>query len=573
MQSFLIFLAIIKIAAGVSLGSSCTYTFQCQKGLFCSENKCRKDSCTINNDCAEGELCIGGKVDGIIKNACFPIDSERAEKMEFCPGGGKLSFGYKGRIETCDANKQCTGKGICNPHVGVCCSKLRICPWPKSPLLEGFTHKPLICRFRGTSAVSCPAPRRPNPPSIPNPRSRETFGEKPFVGQSCSSLEGCSGGAACICSNPRECKCECPKEMGYSVSSDGKSCRRTRRRLKEKCRSDVDCGAAFSECTSGGCRCKNGFQRDGNGGCKPVAYKCVNHAEPLRFDNKLTTCIVQKMHRDSEATDVLGQDEIASVATPPSNASIALSPKRSSMASSTDTKRCPSNYYCVAVFDIPKQPNLYQGFCCPLPSPDTPICPVGNSHVSSSAPDYGCAECPFDHFCHKDSIATHKEICCPKPCVSPDDVYVDGQCYSIAYHGDSCYVAEQCIGKFAGTNGQGSIHEEIHEMECRKGICECPKGYIADNGLCKRVECSVGFKGEPIVNSLGGILKCQKSSDCSQGSMCDPFSKVCCKGINKCPISFVETGEMCKEDKCRNPNDICIVPKNSKSKICCRKED
>uniref|UniRef100_A0AC34GJF2 EB domain-containing protein n=1 Tax=Panagrolaimus sp. ES5 TaxID=591445 RepID=A0AC34GJF2_9BILA len=186
-------------------------------------------------------------------------------------------------------------------------------------------------------------PSLPNP--NPNPRSRETFVEKPFVGQPCSSLEGCSGGAACICSNPRECKCECPKEMGYSVSSDGKSCRRTRRRLKEKCRSDVDCGAAFSECTSGGCRCKSGFQRDGSGGCKPVAYKCVNHAEPLKFDNKLTTCIVQKMHRDSEADDVIGQDEgsTVAVALPSANSSIALSPRRSSSssASTADTKRCP----------------------------------------------------------------------------------------------------------------------------------------------------------------------------------------------------------------------------------------
>uniref|UniRef100_A0A914XUZ0 EB domain-containing protein n=1 Tax=Panagrolaimus superbus TaxID=310955 RepID=A0A914XUZ0_9BILA len=284
------------------------------------------------------------------------------------------------------------------------------------------------------------------------------------------------------------------------------------------------------------------------------------------------------MHRDSEASDVIGQDDgnILETVKAPSNSSIALSPRRSSSTSSSDIKRCPSNYYCVAVFDLPKQPNLYQGFCCPIPAPDIPVCPVGIPHVSSSPPDYGCAECPFDHFCHKDSIATHKEICCPKPCVSPDDVYVDGQCYSIAYHGDSCHVPEQCIGKFAGSTKTGeeeSIHEEIHEMECRKGICECPKGWLIDNGLCKRVECSVGLKGEPIVNSLGGILKCHRSSDCSQGSMCDPFSKVCCKGFNKCPASFVETGEMCKEEKCRNPNDICIVPKNSKSKICCRKEE
>lgn len=274
----------------------------------------------------------------------------------------------------------------------------------------------------------------------------------------------------------------------------------------------MECQSAFSECTSGGCRCKSGFQRDGNGGCKPVTHKCVNHAEPLKFDNQIMSCVVQRIHRNF--------DENSKV----SNISnIFYSP--------TKDKSCPSHYYCVPVFDVPKKPNLYQGFCCPLPQPDIPVCPVGNPHISSSSPDYGCSECPMDHYCHQDSVATKKEICCPKPCISPEDVYVDNQCYPIAYHGDSCTVSQQCVGKFAPRSVE-SIHEELNEMECVKGICECPKGFLNDNGYCKRVQCTIGLKSEPIVNSLGGILKCTRSSDCSQGSMCDPFSKVCCKGIN-----------------------------------------
>ena len=406
-----------------------------------------------------------------------------------------------------------------------------------------------MCQFRGASALSCPAtsycevksgfccteeiiekekkPIETSRPSVGEVRPRL---KEAFVGDECSTKTGCAGGAVCICSRPmKDCKCECPKEMGYTVSQDGKSCKRTRRRLKEKCRSDMECQAAFSECTSGGCRCKEGFQRDGTGGCKPVAYKCVNHAEPLKFDNQLVTCVVQKTQRDDEIDleNSLGD-----------NSTVQYSEDSVLRAVKKD-KRCPSHYYCVAVFDVPKQPNLYQGFCCPLPQPDIPVCPVGNPHASSSAPNYGCQDCPMDHFCHKDSISSHKEICCPKPCVSPDDIYFENQCYPIAYHGDSCIVAQQCIGKFASSS-VNPAHEEVHDMECKSGVCECPKGYLIDNGVCKRVECTVGLKGEPSVNSLGGILRCKKSTDCSQGSMCDPFSKVCCKGINSKSHTFLK---------------------------------
>uniref|UniRef100_A0A7E4V0F2 EB domain-containing protein n=1 Tax=Panagrellus redivivus TaxID=6233 RepID=A0A7E4V0F2_PANRE len=594
--------------SAVRVGALCQYNFQCERGTLCTEGKCRRDTCKINHDCAPGELCIKGRIDGEQRFACFPIDSEKLARLDLCPGGGKPMIGFRGVIETCDLKSSCGGRNICNPQSGICCSKLRICPWPKAPLLEGFTHKPLICQYRGTNAIPCPKPSyceqqsgfccadspttNSGPPTSQPQQPIETVksieSSLPIPGESCTIQEGCAGGAVCNCpTSNRDCKCECIKEMGYSVSSDGKSCKRTRRRLKEKCRTDLDCGAAFSECTSGGCRCKSGFQRDGSGGCKPIAYKCVNHAEPLKFENDLVQCTVEKTHRNARAMNPIGDDNssvnvysvFVTVPYPEdyddenstSTTNVMHSPRR------TESGRCPSNYYCVPVFDIPKKANLYQGFCCPMPAPDIPVCPVGLPHVSSAAPNYGCSECPMDHFCHKDSIATQKEICCPKPCVSPEDVYVEGQCYPIAYYGDSCHVSQQCVGKFASaksnSDNEASGLEEINDMTCRKGICECPKGYLVDNGVCKRVECSVGLKGEPTMNSLGGILKCKRSADCSQGSMCDPFSHVCCKGINKCPSGLVETGETCKDNKCRYSEDVCIVPKNSKTKICCRREE
>lgn len=51
-----------------------------------------------------------------------------------------------------------------------------------------------------------------------------------------------------------------------------------------------------------------------------------------------------------------------------------------------------------------------QGFCCPLPTENRPICPVGVAHETSSPPDYGCHDCPTDYFCHRDKIYTDKEV-------------------------------------------------------------------------------------------------------------------------------------------------------------------
>lgn len=54
-----------------------------------------------------------------------------------------------------------------------------------------------------------------------------------------------------------------------------------------------------------------------------------------------------------------------------------------------------------------------KGFCCPSPVEQWPICPVGIAHESSSAPLFGCDRCPADHFCHRDTVATNKEVKVP----------------------------------------------------------------------------------------------------------------------------------------------------------------
>ncbi|KAK6027975.1 hypothetical protein OSTOST_05987 [Ostertagia ostertagi] len=169
----------------------------------------------------------------------------------------------------------CPDEGYCETKTGYCC---------KTEDAVATTPSSVIGR----------------PPPVP-------VRTRPWRGQTCVVQEGCDGGAACICDNGNRCRCECPTELGYTIAADGKSCQRVRRRLKvvetgrqssrfssnsdelchvlmkgianarlEKCKTDMECSSAFSECSTGGCRCKKGFQRDGRGGCKPISKFFVN---------------------------------------------------------------------------------------------------------------------------------------------------------------------------------------------------------------------------------------------------------------------------------------------------------
>lgn len=47
------------------------------------------------------------------------------------------------------------------------------------------------------------------------------------------------------------------------------------------------------------------------------------------------------------------------------------------------------------------------------------------------------------------------------------------------------------------------------------------------------LQCTVGHRGEPTLDSAGRVEKCRRSADCSLGSVCDPNLRVCCKGSNR----------------------------------------
>ncbi|VDD87666.1 unnamed protein product [Enterobius vermicularis] len=174
--------------------------------------------------------------------------------------------------------------------------------------------------------------------------------KRPKVGEKCSPIEGCMGNAACICADAKNCTCQCPSEFGYSLDVDGIHCKRLRRRLKEKCKTNAECQAAYSECTSGGCRCKIGFQRDKNGGCKPTAYRCANKLEPLKKGEKIRTCKLDP-YQNGKQEDT---EDTGSVKPNQSKLYNNEFANDGTLFEKTTSDDCPNQYYCVPLFDHPK---------------------------------------------------------------------------------------------------------------------------------------------------------------------------------------------------------------------------
>ncbi|RCN50677.1 hypothetical protein ANCCAN_03290 [Ancylostoma caninum] len=335
-------------------------------------------------------------------------------------------------------------------------------------MLNAITRKPILCQIRFGRVMPCPSggycetktgfcclPGNTVVTTTP-PGQSISFEEislddnsstivrtRPWLGQPCNVRDGCEGGAACMCDKRGKCTCDCPAELGYGKSTDGKTCQRVRRRLKEKCKTDMECSAAFSECSTGGCRCKKGFQRDGKGGCKPISYNCINNGKPLMISDEIVMCSMKAAlaklvfssmkHNTTNATELVALNATADV--------IPLSADWP--ASGRDD--CPEGHYCVPLFDDASKPGYYQGFCCPSPGETRPVCPVGEPHETSFPPDYGCLDCPVEYYCHRDAYYREKSICCAKPCISLEDIYHDGQCYPTAFYGDSCHLIRPLI--------------------------------------------------------------------------------------------------------------------------------
>uniref|UniRef100_A0A0K0DA08 EB domain-containing protein n=1 Tax=Angiostrongylus cantonensis TaxID=6313 RepID=A0A0K0DA08_ANGCA len=509
----------------------------------------------------QGRRCQRQIIIGRIVNVCLTrgpakklISGEPGNDASehYCPGGGRVLTGYGGSLAACDHLSECPADQICNPQYGVCCTKIRTCPRPTKTIINAGTSKPIICQLKFGRITSCPdggycetktgfcckdesgtvtsAPSGEDlntfrkchslllsiQPDHDNckrcftedltryevegttsrartaakrqlgssaPKKKKTFRKRsrlvktrPWLDEECTARDGCEGGAACTCDVNEKCRCDCPTELGYTRSADRRTCQRIRRRLKEKCKTDMECSAAFSECSTGGCRCRNGFQRDGKGGCKPI-------------------------NSSSLLADWL----------------------------SSNRDDCPDEYYCVPLFDDTLKPGYYQGFCCPSPIATRPVCPVGVSHETSFPPDYGCFNCPAEYYCHRDVFLVEKSICCPKPCISLEDIYHDGQCYPTAFYGDSCHINSQCLP----LRNSSDEFSESSPLQCIKGVCACPTGFSHMDGECKRVMCTIGLRGEPSVDRNNQLVRCDRSADCSQGQMCDPNTHVCCKGANR----------------------------------------
>uniref|UniRef100_A0A0N4Z912 EB domain-containing protein n=1 Tax=Parastrongyloides trichosuri TaxID=131310 RepID=A0A0N4Z912_PARTI len=607
------FLLIFPHSNNGYLGAPCKMTRDCGYGNFCSDKKCRKSSCATNQECQDGELCFFGRVDTQYKKACFPFDIESTvsiNSLQLCPGGGTPIKSKENTYETCDYNNGCNGSGICNPNYGICCTKIRTCPIPSKPLINSQNKKPLICQLRGLPPINCPIGAKCHnitgfcctDDGTQIPQIIINISELPYslVGESCTKEKGCGTGASCECVRGTNCKCSCIKEMGYIVDTTGKYCKRTRRRLQERCTSDVECTSAFSTCSLNRCICKAGFEKDSNGGCSPTSYSCLNDAKPLKEGKKVKMCTTYSTrstyftgyYPNDAKFEPKGIPNVIEGNDIPMHTEPLLSnnPLNLTMFEFDDdeelqnivvrddvsTEDCPDTHYCIPVFDSPKTPNLYQGFCCPKPSRNIPVCPVGLPHHSSIGPDFGCSNCPFDqYYCHSDSLYGSKEICCPKPCVSPEDVYIEGNCYPIAFYGDSCMFDDQCMGrkKVTKISSVDSLFNMINTMDCIKNVCSCPPGWLHEDGACTKLECKVGLKGTPLVNNKGDIMSCKRSSECSQGSFCDLNLGACCKGINRCPSGYTETGDLCTNNNVCKDNNICITTKNRRSKICCTEEN
>ncbi|CAI5451022.1 unnamed protein product [Caenorhabditis angaria] len=588
MNIFIIFCLFFGFTVGYA-GRACTHSLQCERGTFCNEGACRKDTCSSDSNCEAGEECRPGNVNGRQKSGCFLVTTI-STSADYCPGGA-LVLSSLGSITQCDLSSQCPSTHICNPIHGVCCTKLPTCPKTRKTMLNFITGKPIMCQFKNGRIMPCPESGyceqttgfccgNQEIPEVPKSnKGLEKLSEKPWRGEICQPVTGCSGGAACICGGRGGtlCKCECSGEFGYTVAADGKTCQRVRRRLKEKCRTDMECSAAFSECSSGGCRCKRGFKRNGDGGCEPIEYRCVNKGTVLKKNEKIVTCHLKhttlrsvfkslKVTKTNETDDETFEKLMKGI-----TLDLANNETMFDSSSISDRDDCPSDHYCVPVFDDSSRPGYYQGFCCPSPTEIRPTCPVGEAHESSYPPDYGCSNCPGDYYCHRDAVSTEKTICCPKPCVSLEDIYHEGQCYSTAYYGDSCHISAQC--SYSKSIDHSEEYAEISKLECLKNICSCPAGFSFADGTCKRIMCSIGLRGEPSVDKSGQLIRCGRSSDCSMGHMCDPNTHVCCKGTNRCPKDYVETGELCTDDNCRGVNEICEWTKNGKTKICCTYDD
>uniref|UniRef100_A0A915KV43 EB domain-containing protein n=1 Tax=Romanomermis culicivorax TaxID=13658 RepID=A0A915KV43_ROMCU len=131
---------------------------------------------------------------------------------------------------------------------------------------------------------------------------------------------------------------------------------------------------------------------------------------------------------------------------------------------------CTSGYFCLPT-DWPPT-NQTSGYCCPMLRLN---CPIGQPLVGAScdhAPistfttTAAANTCPSEtHFCFPVDLGGRVTgVCCPRACSSVKMMQVNGRCYVKAHLDESCQINEQCVDS---------------QSVCNRGICSCPKGYVA----------------------------------------------------------------------------------------------
>lgn len=139
---------------------------------------------------------------------------------------------------------------------------------------------------------------------------------------------------------------------------------------------------------------------------------------------------------------------------------------------------CPENSYCLSYSgsvtlsgSVLARPT---GFCCPMPRLR---CPTGRPYQNAN----GCFNCPDNYFCFYARPNT-AGVCCPKPCMNSNEVFVRGQCLGPAKLGDLCYTDSQCSSTMSRCLPNPSLSGGVNQL----GRCTCPPGSTSSNGVCSR---------------------------------------------------------------------------------------
>lgn len=296
------------------------------------------------------------------------------------------------------------------------------------------------------------------------------------IGQSCQKS----------CKQPMFCntgKCECIRsivvdDICFSESALGQSCTR-----------NSDCVLPFSTCQNNLCKCISGANQVGQK-CHTVK-NCPTGAKPgVPCVRTMNNKVVIQNHANSGAK---------------------------SDNCSDDQQFCYTD------------DNSMFGHCCPV------SCPLGSlpekefsCEFSDSASLSNSSKlCPEEtHYCHRMAGQTFStSVCCRKPCLDPEPLFIKGTCYERAFLNGACLIEEQCDGGYG--------------MKCENHFCQCKPGFqpYSDKNttgsnpaqICVRgcTGSNIAHNGECFKEKLGIQDQCVLDIQCPQGALCSRGRCLC----------------------------------------------